>query len=100
MDWFSLSRLEVQGTGLARVRAALCYACFVMIQRGGIGSSRSPHSRVFGKVAAACRFASYSIVSAGVLLPWQTRIQKARTVVSSSTTTAQRLPIAGVMWMR
>ena len=52
------------------------------------------------RMAAARMFASRSNVSAGVLLPWQTRPQKARTVVFSSLTTAQCFPIAGVMWMR
>lgn len=52
------------------------------------------------RMAAACMFASRSIVSAGVLLPWQTRPEKARSVVSSSLTTAQCFPIAGIMWMR
>lgn len=52
------------------------------------------------RMAAARMSASNSNVSAGVLLPWQTRTEKARTVVSSSLTTAQCFPIAGVMWMR
>ena len=35
VHWFSLCSRAVQGTGLARVRAALCHACFALIQRGG-----------------------------------------------------------------
>jgi hypothetical protein len=36
VHWFSLCSRTVQGTGLARVRAALCYAYFVLlIQRRG-----------------------------------------------------------------
>ena len=53
------------------------------------------------RMAAARMFVSlYYNVSASVLLPWQTRPEKARTVVSSSLTTAQCFPIPGVMWMR
>jgi hypothetical protein len=42
MHWFSLCSRTVQGTGLARVCAELCYACFVLlIQRGGWVRQRS-----------------------------------------------------------